>query len=952
MRGQGLNTFLEALGSACRADPLAEKRLVAPSLRVGQSWLAALSRAGIPVMNARPRTLFSLAMDLALPEMERASLSYLGGLRFEARVAGVFARLDPGEPYLTGLPPTSGLLAALAATVADLRMAGLGSRTPLEEALRPAGKAAEVRALLEGYERALLEGGFADRARVFGLASQRLASDPGAWPEGVLALAPLDAQAAWLVMEARFWDAIPIAARRVLPVDAARLDGATRVFRAVGEVNEVREVLRACLARRIPFDDVEIVHTDKGTYPTLVYEILLGLAPDEEGRVPATFEGGLPARLFRPGRLLAAFVAWLAGGRPRRAVNRMLRAGLLREPAPAAELSRSLDALAPPERAGAQAELAAALAFLESHARCASALDTYCLHGLGGRIREMARIVAEDGAPTGFDARAWLARLPGELFVGGEGPRPGRIHVAQIAAGGHSGRGRTFVLGLDDGRFPGAGREDAVLLDAERERLTPDLPTTGGLLAARADSLAMLLGRARGEVTLGFCSLGLGDDRQGSPCRALVNACRVLSGNREAGAAEMVAWLGPPVAFAPDAADRCLDAQEAWLHLLAGRPVANPDELLADAFPHLGRGRHAARERASDRFTEFDGCVPEAGADLDPTAEDGPVLSASRLEALGRCPLDYFLRHVLGLRAPDDGEPVAGAWIDPAREGSLLHGVFRDLLAAVGEEGRRPSFARDLPLLRSLVERRVAELAAETPPSSRVAFDAQLRSIVRTAETFLRDEEDLAEVTRPLALEVAVGEAREGEGSPLDTQEPASLRLPDGRTVRLRGRIDRVDEDPSAPGRLFTVVDYKTGRFAGFDEKDPFQGGRHVQNAVYAALAEERLRRTVAKDARVAEFSYYFPNPAHAGKRIRWKAGDLAGGPGVIASLVRMMREGSFPPSDDPADMPIDLAAAQGDPETAAADAARKLANPANTALEPLRALRGRPAGKGDDDGA
>ncbi|MDD5308579.1 MAG: PD-(D/E)XK nuclease family protein [Deltaproteobacteria bacterium] len=951
MKGQGLNTFLEALGSACQADPFARKRLVAPSLRVGQSWLAALACAGRPVMNAQPCTLFGLAMDIALPELTRRSLAYLGGPRLETCVAAVFARLDPKEAYLSGLPPTAGLMRALAATVTDLRMAGLDSHALLEGALRPASKASEMRALLEGFERALNEGGLADRAEVFRLAAARLTSDPGAWPQGALALAPQDAQAAFLAMEKRFWRALPVAGRRILPVDPPRRDGARRVFRAVGEVNEVREALRTCLARRIPFDDVEILHTDAATYPSLIYEILLGLFPDKEGRVPATFEGGLPARLFRPGRLLAAWISWLSSGRPRRTVTRMLRAGLLKEPRQAPELERSFAGLGPAEGGGPAAELEAAATVLETHARCASALDTYCLHGLARRIREMAAAVAENGAPAGFDARAWLARLREELAVGGEGPRPGRIHVAHVAAGGHSGRGHTFVLGLDDGRFPGAGREDAVLLDAERERLSSELPTAGGRLASRADSLPLLLARARGEVTLGFCSLGLGDDRQCSPGRALVHACRILSGEREAGAAEMVKWIGPPVSFAPDAANKCLGADEAWLHLLAGRPVANPGEVVAAAFPHLGRGEHAARERASDRFTEFDGCVPEAGMDLDPTAKNGPVLSASRLEALGRCPLGYFLRHVLGLRPPDDGEPAFGEWIDPAQEGTLLHGVFRELLAAVGKVGRRPAFARDKDLLQSILARRVDELKVTMPPRNKLAFESQLRRIVRTAEIFLRDEEDLADLTRPLALEVAVGEAREGEGSLLDSDEPASLRLPDGRTVRVRGRIDRVDEDPSAPGRVFTVVDYKTGRGARFDEKDPFQGGRHVQNAIYVALAEERLRRVVAQDAKVGEFSYYFPNPVHAGARIRWKAGDLTGGPDVIAALVRMLREGTFPPSDDQRDTPEDLAAALGDSKATAADMARKLANPMNAALAPLCTLRGAPArGEAADD--
>ena len=48
---------------------------------------------------------------------------------------------------------------------------------------------------------------------------------------------------------------------------------------------------------------------------------------------------------------------------------------------------------------------------------------------------------------------------------------------------------------------------------------------------------------------------------------------------------------------------------------------------------------------------------------------------------------------------------------------------------------------------------------------------------------------------------------------------PIEVPLSDGRTLRFRGAIDRVDA--AGDGRLF-VFDYKTGRpYAAFDENDP-----------------------------------------------------------------------------------------------------------------------------------
>ena len=62
--------------------------------------------------------------------------------------------------------------------------------------------------------------------------------------------------------------------------------------------------------------------------------------------------------------------------------------------------------------------------------------------------------------------------------MGGLGPRGGCLHVAHVLAGGHSGRPHTFIVGLDDGRFPGVGLQDPILLDEER-RASPDLPDCG-----------------------------------------------------------------------------------------------------------------------------------------------------------------------------------------------------------------------------------------------------------------------------------------------------------------------------------------------------------------------------------------------------------------------------------------------------------------------------------------
>ena len=133
------------------------------------------------------------------------------------------------------------------------------------------------------------------------------------------------------------------------------------------------------------------------------------------------------------------------------------------------------------------------------------------------KIKELERVLLPADAGSSLDIRAWLDELPEETWVGGEGPRDGRLHVADVLAGGHSGRPHTFIIGLDDGRFPGSGVQDPILLDDERRRLSPELPTAGHQLAKRLDRFARLLARLRGTVTLSYSCYNLADDREMFP---------------------------------------------------------------------------------------------------------------------------------------------------------------------------------------------------------------------------------------------------------------------------------------------------------------------------------------------------------------------------------------------------------------------------------------------------
>ena len=147
--------------------------------------------------------------------------------------------------------------------------------------------------------------------------------------------------------------------------------------------------------------------------------------------------------------------------------------------------------------------------------------------------------------------------------------------------------------------------------------------------------------------------------------------------------------------------------------------------------------------------------------------------------------------------------------------------------------------------------------------------------------------------------------------------------------------------------RRFAVWDYKTGSAYKYRSRrrgggeDPFDQGRLIQNYLYPLLAESRLREKVAPDAEVVRFGYFFPGIREHGERISWERKALDSGGGVLENLLAMVAGGCFPFTDDVDDVNFSAYAdAFGDAAAAAQAARRKLGNPKNEMLLPMRRLR------------
>ncbi len=612
-------------------------------------------------------------------------------------------------------------------------------------------------------------------------------------------------------------------------------------------------------------------------------------------------------------------------------------------------LAAQLIELSPPAGAGGAVLIEAARGFLATCARSAGRFDSFAAEKLREELDGMAHWFGRAGGMTAADVHDWLAALPAETRIGGSGPRPGCLHADHVRSGGHSGRSQTYIVGLDDGRFPGVGLQDPLLLDSERARLDPDLPTAGRRLEETVRGFRRLLGRLRGAATLCWPSRDVVEDSDRFPSQVVLEAYRLARGEPDADQAALVRAAGTPVSFAPDAPERALDMGEWWLWRCTGdAAVDNAAEILAQRAPHLVRGLDAAAQRASAAFTSWDGRVPRAGLDLDPAAPSGKVLSSNGLETTGACPRRFFYHYALAIAAPEELLVDPERWLDPLQTGSLLHELFEEYVREIISTGWPADFSRGRALILGLLEKKLARRLATNPAPSPAAFASERDLLILAAETLVREEERYALETgsEPVFVEASLGMPPGEHGTALDHPAPIPVALPGGAAIRVRGRIDRIDR-AGGPAGGWAIWDYKTGGTWGYDRADPFPEGRKIQPYLYFRMAERRLRDAVGPEAAVRSFGYFFPGAKGRGERIDWDAGRLAGGGEVLARLCGIIASGAFAATTDAEKdcRRCDYRGACGAVVAQAAASIRKIAA-GEPLLEPLRVLRAKSLGK------
>lgn len=526
----------------------------------------------------------------------------------------------------------------------------------------------------------------------------------------------------------------------------------------------------------------------------------------------------------------------------------------------------------------------ATLEFLH-HIPARDGVDETALHSLRSVLE---RIERSWHRKTDYRAAAAIVRSALRLNVSaprseGRAPwssTPGHVYFADLEYGGLANRPHTFVVGMDAGRFPGSGLQDPLLLDRERDRLSPhDLPTSSRTLTEKVFAFHRTFARMRGSVTVSYATWEPAEARELSPSAEALAAFRLSRRDPTLSFDALRTFVGRPIGALPQGKDS-LDGRDVWLAAInEGGRLLDGRSLVSESFPGIQRGSEALAAPHQEEPTSHIGCVRPRPI-LDPRSSLETVLSASRLEHLGTCPRRYLYSSVLKLRPPDDPDYRAERWLSPLARGDVLHRVFEATLRRGREDPETPLEQHADKALR----RELARATELHPTPSREIQERERASLREDVRSFLRLIEERG--AKWIELELKFG---------FDDVEAATIRLlPEGE-VRLRGAIDRLDGAPE--GGPTVVVDYKTGSAYNADrDTGLFHGGRRLQNVLYTMAVHDLLDRPVAR------MEYQYATQRARNSVLAFEADQLRAGPFVVGRMMDGVAAGHFVPTDDPQD--------------------------------------------------
>jgi len=374
-----------------------------------------------------------------------------------------------------------------------------------------------------------------------------------------------------------------------------------------------------------------------------------------------------------------------------------------------------------------------------------------------------------------------------------------------------------IVPGLVEKRFPRVIREDPLLLDDERARVSTELPRKLGGYDEERLLFSLAVAAAREELVLSWPRLEPATSRPRLASFLLLEHAGATSFPDLEKQARIIP-LSPIRAVDEPLTEREFD-------LAALESLGDRSPYLRQVSPLLADGVTNVHTRWRERqLTAYDGLLttPEALKLLRSRFDlEKLIISTTSLEDFFGCPFYYFQKHVLGIESWE--EPEAALSINALDLGSLYHSILEDYYK---------SRARDVV---AVAEKHFREFERRGVTGYPTVWEIKKQVVVEELSAFVERDRATAAGWQPAKFEE--------EFNGIAVAPP----------IRLRGKIDRIDlHDDGSRAR---VLDYKTGKQPRGVRDDSLAGGEALQLPLYILAAQQLLPKATVESASYLYFT-------------------------------------------------------------------------------------------------
>ena len=346
--------------------------------------------------------------------------------------------------------------------------------------------------------------------------------------------------------------------------------------------------------------------------------------------------------------------------------------------------------------------------------------------------------------------------------------------VSQVSVGDASRarpvrRRAVFVLGAVEGEFPRSGERQGLFTPPERELISENIEALkSGFEYSYYDELLRCYRAVTSPLELLFLSSPAAD------AGGAAKQCSAFISKYVAGAA-----AGFPL---PDTLPLVLNESSARRRMFTLPPDERADVLqaLSVETPRLEADFNVEGRQELRRYF---------GADI--------MLSPSRAECFSRCAFKYFMQYVVSARRLNEAK------LDYREVGNLLHFLLEQVMRNAGEGFASMSRSELSDKTEAAAKKYMDDLLGDGVRSQRLQYlcERLTGQAIRLMLSIQREQS--MTLFKAVDYELPIS----GRGGVM----PRVLSLPGGGTVRIEGKVDRVDVMESQGRSYIRVVDYKTG---------------------------------------------------------------------------------------------------------------------------------------------